>query len=344
MPDWVEQVGALHLHSRYSDGAGVVEDMVRWGRRARLDFLVLSDHDTLAAMREGWQGRHGCLTVLIGAEITSRHRGHLVAMRVRHCEGYAVAPTAGMLDAISAQGGYGIVAHPMGKHKPSMRIRHLPWHDWNHPAIRGLEIWAYMHDWISGVAWYRLPEAYQFWRYPERCVEGPNRNALRLWDRLGRKRRLSGVAGLDCHGRRVPLAGIEIFPYERMFRYVRNHFFVDRERVAREPEAAFWEALAEGRGFIAHDIIADARGTRCRASLPSGRELQMGEETRFENGTTVEFRIPQPAQVLWVVNGRVRLREETRTLRVRPCGPGVYRFEAWLKGRPWIFTNPFYLR
>lgn len=344
MQHWVEQIGAVHVHSRYSDGSGLIKDILYTARNTGVDFVVMADHDTLAAQREGWEGRHDGVTLLVAAEVTPRRRGHFLAMRVRHCEGYAVAPLTEVLNAIQAQEGYVMVAHPMGARKRSLRIHHRPWDDWNHPAIRGMEIWSYMHDWVEGVVLWRLPEAYQFWRNPERRVKGPNRHVLKRWDALGHSRRISGIAGLDCHARRVPFAGIDIFPYKRMFGYLRNHFFIRPEELRTDPVCALWQALAEGRGFIAHDIIADAGGTRCTAILPDGRLMHMGEEARFLSGISMELALPRAAEVRWIVNGRARLVQTCASLQVRPCGPGVYRFEARLNGDPWVFTNPFYLR
>jgi len=342
--EWIESVGALHVHSRYSDGTAAVGDILEAARSAGLDHVVLTDHDTLAAKREGWEGRHGAVTLLAATEITPKRQGHVLAMNVRHCEGYAAGHNRATLDAVAAQGGFAIIAHPMGKRKPSLGIHQKPWYDWNHPAVRGMEVWSYLHDWIDGVVWWRLPLAYEFWKHPERRVEGPYRNALRQWDALGRTRRCVGLSGLDCHAKRVPLAGVEIFPYAKMFRCLRNHLFMRRDEWEADAVGALWDTLAEGRAFFSHDILADATGARCAARLPDGRTLQMGEEAPFAAGTVMTLTLPVKAEVRWIVDGRRRLTERTDELAARPAGPGVYRFEAALDGRPWFYANPFYLR
>jgi hypothetical protein len=340
----LERTGALHVHSRYSDGAGSVAEILAAAREAGLDFLVLSDHDNLAARREGWEGAHDGVVLLTAAEVTPRGQGHLLAMRVRRCEGYAVQPNRTTLDAIHAQGGYAVAAHPMGKQKRSLGIHHVPWDDWDHPAVRGIEIWSYMHDWLEGIEWWRLPAAYEFWRHPERRVRGPNVDVLRRWDACGRARRLAGLAGLDCHSYSLPLTRRKIFPYRQMFGFLRNHFFVEADAWRLEPVGALWDALAEGRGFVAHDAIADSSGVRCRAALPDGQALEMGAEAPFAKGTRMTLELPQKAEVRWLANGRCRLAEFTDRLSAVPASPGVYRFEARLEGAPWLFTNPFYLR
>ena len=46
--EWLERTGALHIHSRYSDGTGTIEEILSAARGAGLDFVVLTDHDSLA--------------------------------------------------------------------------------------------------------------------------------------------------------------------------------------------------------------------------------------------------------------------------------------------------------
>lgn len=344
MTSWLERVGALHVHSRYSDGTGTVAEVLRAARAAGLDHLVLTDHDNLGARREGWQGAHDGVALVVSAEVTPRRQGHVLAMDVRHCLGYGAQRNALTLDGIAAQGGYALIAHPRGKRSYTLGIHQAPWEEWDHPAVRGLEIWSYTHDWIDGVNWWRLPEAYEFWKHPQRRVRGPYPDILALWDRLGRDRRLAGWAGLDCHARRVPLTGLKIFEYRRMFGFLRNHLFIRPEAWAADPVCAVLETLAAGRGFIAHDILADSAGTRCGALLPDGRALHLGEEAPFAEGAVMTLALPRAADVRWIANGRCRLRLHTTHLLARPAEPGVYRFEAWLDGRPWLFTNAFYLR
>jgi len=341
---WVEKVGVVHVHSRYSDGSAGAGDLVEGARAAGLDFLVMADHDTLAAQREGWEGVKNGVAVLVAAEITPRRRAHLLACRVHDCTGYAALPQSDVLDAIVAQNGFAVAAHPQGKFRPLLGIRHEPWYDWRHPAVRGLEIWSYLHDWLDRVAWWRFPLAHQFYRHPERVVTGPEPAILRLWDDLGRVRRLAGLGGLDSHGKHVPLADIRLFPYADMFRLVRNHFFVSPTASEADAITALWDAMENGRGFVAHDVLLDARGTVSRVLMPDGGEMPMGAERPFASGMWIEIRLPMATEIRLIADGRCRLVAHSDALSVPVPGPGVYRFEVRLGGRPWLFTNPFYLR
>lgn len=341
---WEQVVGAFHIHTRYSDGRADMEEILAAARRAGLDFVLISDHDCLAARREGWEGSHDGLDVLVATEITPHKRGHVLAMDVEDCAGYCASLSGHTLDAVAEQGGYALVAHPQGKHKPWLRIHHRPWYHWDHPTIRGMEIWSYTHDWVDAVAWWRFPRAHEVHRFPERWVQGPDETVLRMWDRLAQERRVAGLGGLDCHAIHVPIANVTIFPYERMFRMLRNHLFIPAGLSGPARIRALWQALAEGRCWVAHDILQETTGARCEARTPGGETLPPGTERPFEKGIEMTLDLPCEADAAWIANGVARLRERTRTLTAEPIGPGVYRFEARLDGRPWVFSNPFYLR
>ena len=41
-------IGDLHCHTRLSDGSMNIDDVVFYAKRAGLDFLAITDHDTMA--------------------------------------------------------------------------------------------------------------------------------------------------------------------------------------------------------------------------------------------------------------------------------------------------------
>ena len=48
-----EYTGTLHVHSVFSDGSGEVPDIAKLAEEVGLDFLILTDHNTLRALKEG---------------------------------------------------------------------------------------------------------------------------------------------------------------------------------------------------------------------------------------------------------------------------------------------------
>ena len=48
-------------------------EIIDAAQMAGLDFLILTDHNTLQAREEGWEGWHDDLLVVVGQEITNRY-------------------------------------------------------------------------------------------------------------------------------------------------------------------------------------------------------------------------------------------------------------------------------
>ena len=64
--EWAETVVDVscvaHVHSTYSDGTASVGELVAAAVAAGADAVLLTDHDSLGARGDGWQGRHDART------------------------------------------------------------------------------------------------------------------------------------------------------------------------------------------------------------------------------------------------------------------------------------------
>lgn len=65
-------IGDLHCHSTLSDGSSSLEDLVVYGKRSGMDFIALTDHDTMAGVtRAVMLGKRYGLGVLPGVEFSA---------------------------------------------------------------------------------------------------------------------------------------------------------------------------------------------------------------------------------------------------------------------------------
>ncbi|GAA4215593.1 CehA/McbA family metallohydrolase [Actinocatenispora rupis] len=107
--------GDLHVHSVHSDGELTPARLAADARRAGLDFLATTDHNTAAA-HHAWDDHHDLL-VVPGAEVTTA-TGHWLALGVR--PGQVVdwhhrvrdGSVAARLAEVHAAGGIAVAAHP----------------------------------------------------------------------------------------------------------------------------------------------------------------------------------------------------------------------------------------
>ncbi len=275
-PDSVRPVHDLacviHLHSVHSDGTGTVRQIVRAGRRAGADVVMLTDHDTLAAKRAGDEGWHDGVLLLVGEEVSPPRRDHCLAFGVDTEIDRDLEP-ADYLRAIRAAGGLSFAAHPWSR--GSRRFKRagtgMPFAALESEDLDGVELWSFVTD--TAETFESLPEALRFIVAPGRVLEHPPEHNMREWDRLCRTRRVVAIGGLDAHqiGKRVgPVVPLRLMAYRRSFRYLRTHVLC-HEPPSGELErdrAQVYSALRDGRCYLAMDSLGAAARVQLRGGRP----------------------------------------------------------------------------
>jgi hypothetical protein len=337
---WHEYVGSLHLHSCYSDGSGTVREMTAAGARAGIDFFVLTEHDTLAAREDRWQGWHDGVLVIVGGEITCRDRSHVVTFGPADVRGLRWKPLRRVLFDLQNQGAAAFVAHAHPAHIMGISLKAGELVDWEVPGFTGVEIWSFLHDICNGLTPWRAPSFIYTWR---RFIRGPHPDTMAHWDRITQTRRFAAYGSLDNHAITVPVIGTQILTYEDGFRTLRTHVFTRKLLGVPADGDAVIEAVCQGRSFVALDLLADARGFRFEADA-AGETLQMGEERPWRGPTVLRIHSPIVAEITLMRNGVPAAQATSADLVHTADQPGVYRVEARLGGKHWVYTNPIYLR
>ncbi|HAP32761.1 MAG TPA: hypothetical protein DCQ14_06895, partial [Firmicutes bacterium] len=165
--DYFEYTGHLHIHSTFSDGEGSVSRIAAAAREAGLDFVGITDHNTLAAREAGLEGWHGGVLVLVGTEVNIS-KNHYIAFDVNTSIPPDDENPCNVIAAVREQGGFGYLAHPVEKSNPAfMGGRHFPWDCWEESGYSGLEIWNFGSLWRSAYTrcwqaclWYYLDPYY----------------------------------------------------------------------------------------------------------------------------------------------------------------------------------------
>ena len=335
-----EYVGAVHLHSCYSDGSGTVREITAAARRAGLDFVVLTDHDTLRPAEDRWDGWHDGVLVVVGVEVTCQFRSHIVVFGAREVAALRFKPLARVLFDLQNQGAVAFVAHAQPAHIMGYSMKAGELTDWEVAGFAGVELWSFMHDICDGMAPWRIPSFIRNW---PRRVRGPNAATVAHWDRVTARRRFPAVGSLDNHAFIVPGLGAAILSYEEGFRTLRTHVLLAEECTGRREDAQLiTDTLCRGRAFIALDMVAPATGFRFGADV-GGQRLEMGDEAPWSGPAVLEVRSPVEAKLTLLRAGRPVAETVGTALRHTAEEPGVYRAEARLDGNPWVYTNPIYL-
>ena len=331
----------VHLHSTWSDGTGTVSQIVAAGARSGVDVVLLTDHDSLGGLAdEGW---HGSVLLLVGEEVSPPRRDHTLVFGVEEVLDNRLSGRE-IVTAAGEGGGLSFAAHPFSR--GSTRFQRLgggmPHTAVSAPDLTGIELWSFVTD--TGERLGSIREALRFVARPLSVLRGPPRENVREWERLCRTRRVVALGGLDAHQIGVRVRGrvpLRLMSYARSFRQMRTHVLCSGlpDGSLAHDRALVYDALREGRCYIAVDALAPARGFSYWAS----DELVMGGEAPFD-GQTLHVRLPRPAEIRLLRDGSLLAAVHDASLDSAAERPGVYRVEAWLGRRTWIVSNPIYLR
>jgi hypothetical protein len=280
--------------------------------------------------------------------------GHAVGLGMTRALTTAERSQPSALTDIRTLGGAPIAAHPLG--------RKHPYRNPGDPRLGGFEILSADQEYRDALVEPTriVPAALAYLVNPmhalARLVRRPDATFAR-WDQLLSSRRIPGFCSVDAHGRP---------PYDVMMRLLQMYAVVGRPPTGRAEEdgRALVEALVSGRSYCAIDAWGRGDGFSFVAAAGSGAaggpaEKRMGDEVTRGDGAVlrVDLRyrdLPAGARTRLLCAGREAplqasvLPSGTR-FEHRPMQPGACRVEVSLDSgggheRPWIVSNPIYVR
>jgi hypothetical protein len=350
MPPY-EYIGNLHIHTRHSDGGGTTLEVADAARKAGLDFIALNDHSYLTRLYLEEEGYHKGVLVLVGSEIGTRFHHYLAYDIKEQIDDERLSPQE-VINAVAEQGGFGFIAHPFEKGMPYIEkgIAYT-WNDWSVEGFTGICIWNFASRWKENVR--------NFWTalfhllFKTYTVKGPSRKTLCTWDSLCRSGRVVAIGGSDAHGSPVRKGFLSFTPltYEYLLGTINTHILANTPLKGdpEEDKELVYRALQEGSCFVAHDGLDPSRGFRCRVTKDGdGARVEMGQEAGYSPGVLM-ITLPNHGLIRVIRNGTLHRKAYGNKLTLRIHDKGVYRVEVFRKTavfgfRPWIFSNPIYLR
>jgi hypothetical protein len=364
-PLYADYKGAIHVHSFLGGhSAGTFAEIEHAAQQNGLAFVVMTEHpsgdyDTRALTLRGF--RRGVL-FLQGSETSESADDHLLTFggTTTTTGGTATGDAATVssiqenINRAKAAGGLVFIAHP-----ETFRA----WGETR--GFDGMEIYN-LHADAAHINRVKLffDGLWSYRSYPHllwtRFSQNPDAN-LRRFDELTARegRKVVAVAGNDAHANIgvsfKDLAGHTLFeikldPYERSFQVVRTHALVERDQPLSEENLL--NALARGHAYVSFDILCDASGFRFSATNGAEQKL-MGDEIKL-TGAGVGLRADTPvrSRIVIVRNGQT-VSEADAVFRHEwtATEAGVYRVVCYLPqlpapldAKPWIISNPIYVR
>ncbi len=135
--------GDLHGHTVHSDGNWDVEGLLGFARQNKLDFVTLTDHNTLSALPKMDSLSSDDLLTMGGFELTTFY-GHALALGIRQIIDWRVRNGRTITDMraeVEALGGLFIIAHPGCPGDPGCTGCHWEYQDMMPGSAQMVEIW-----------------------------------------------------------------------------------------------------------------------------------------------------------------------------------------------------------
>jgi len=350
-----EYAGAVHIHSVYSDGSGKIEDIAKAAYDSDLDFIMMTDHNTIKPKEDGYEKWLNNVMVLIGYEVNDMaNKNHYLTFGMNEVIGSYQELGNGELGCklsaaeyvrqIKDKGGIGFLAHP------DEERTHLPEHP-SYPWLEetddytGIEIWNHMSEWIEG-----MDESNKLDRFlhPLKSIIAPPEKTLRRWDNAALKRHITGIGGVDAHALKQNVLGffeVEIFAYKVLFKSIRTHVLLNDPIIKNNAQGFVKDkqqiltALKEGKCFIANYYNGNAKGFRFYAEF-KGMTCNMGD-TITAKGEKVILRtlVPAECKIRLIHNGEPVKELTGMNASWDTDKPGIYRVECLKNERGWIYSN-----
>lgn len=345
-----EYVGNIHMHSTFSDGALTIPEIAALGDKQGLNFLIVTDHQTLTGLDRGQEGYYGQTLVLVGMEV-NEHSHHYLALDVRTVVPDNESHPQKVIDDVNSQHGIGIIAHPIEK---GSKFYHngltFLWTDWSVQNFQGIEIWNHLSRWRDELT--SICKGLLLIMKPSLALhKGPYRETLDLLDRYQvQGQPVFAYGGSDAHGIRIklPMIGIEIGSYEQGFRSINMHILTEQpmQNNLDHDRQLIYQALAKGNSWVGCDYYKNSRGFSFTAQSSHGK-WPMGSTIPLHEELVLHVKTPYQARVSMLRNGKPWAFSQGHNHRFKVSHSGVYRVEAQHRRgwgwQPWIFSNPIWI-
>ena len=73
--------GVIHIHTKCSDGSGDLDEIIASAQSSGLEYIIITDHNTICYYNQGKERWYDNLLVLVGEDVTHK-KGHCLALNI----------------------------------------------------------------------------------------------------------------------------------------------------------------------------------------------------------------------------------------------------------------------
>ncbi len=331
-------LGAIHIHSNYSDGTGNIDSISKAAKKAGLSWIIITDHNNFD-IEEGF---YNDVCVIKGEEISPDNANHYIALGIKSY----IPPASNItktIEEVHKQNGFGFAAHPDESDFRKNSFPPIKWLDKN-IIPDGVEIWNWFSAWGDKFNDRNIFNIIYSYLFKHKLVREPARKTLEWWDLLNKNSNeiVPAISGVDAHALKIQkyLIPVTVFPYKTLFKTVTNVLFLTTplsNNFATAKEQIL-RALKDGRNMIINK-------KNCK-NIPvinienRDEAVTCGETIKIDNQTYINIELPRTASIKILCDGLELYNLIAKTYKQLLNQTGKYRVEINVNGKGLAYTNP----
>ena len=331
-------IGAIHIHSVYSDGTGDIESISKAAKNAGLDWIIVTDHNSF----EIEEGIYNGVYVIKGEEISPKDENHYLALGINKY----IQPNVNAkhnIEAVKLNGGFGFAAH--ADESDYRRNSHQPI-KWTNKNITpdGVEIWNWFSEWADNLNDRNIFSLAYAYLFKHNLVKEANATTIKWWDKLNNTsdKIIPAIGGIDVHALKIKgyVIPVTIFPYQDMFKTIVN-VISSNKPFAKDFETRktqILEAIKAGRNLIINRVVS--KEIPIFKISNKNQAVNSGESISLDNETLLNVQTKKKGSIKIFHNGKEIKSVISNSIKMLLNEVGKYRVEIKFAKRGFAYSNP----
>ena len=331
-------IGAIHIHSVYSDGTGDIESISKAAKNAGLDWIIVTDHNSF----EIEEGIYNGVYVIKGEEISPKDENHYLALGINKY----IQPNVNAkhnIEAVKLNGGFGFAAH--ADESDYRKNSHQPI-KWTNKNITpdGVEIWNWFSEWADNLNDRNIFSLAYAYLFKHNLVKEANATTIKWWDKLNNTsdKIIPAIGGIDAHALKIKgyVIPVTIFPYQDMFKTIVNVISSDKP-FAKDFEtrkSQILNAIKSGQNLIINRAVSKEIPVINVSNL--NQIVTNGECISLDNETLLNVQTKKKGSIKIFHNGKEIKSVISNSIKMLLNEVGKYRVEIKFGKCGFAYSNP----
>lgn len=332
-------IGAIHIHSKYSDGTGDINVISKAAKKAGLDWIIITDHNCLNVE----EGFYNGVLVIKGEELGNKTYHYLALDTDKEIK---ETDPKKYVEEVRNQCGFGFAAHPDESEKRKNIYPPIKWLD-KSITPDGIEIWNWFSNWADNLNDRNILALIYAYLFKYKLITKPTKETLEWWDELNNQTEkiVPAIAGIDVHALKIKkyIIPVTIFPYKEMFKTFSNiislntplsdDFLTAKQQVLN--------AVKSGNNLMVNRKICKVLPKIYIKNLT--KSISFEKSLILDEQTFLSVNINKQAQIRIIKDGKVFTEKKANSLDLHIIEQGKYRVEIIIGNRGYAYSNPIYL-